>query len=134
MGSEFSKQSLRLILPACDRCKIPSIFWQQKAKCGGHKQCATQNTEGNGDTMRPALQYSDDGRAKITADIAERIHQAYDRAGGRARHRLRGNGKERRQSGKWPRDGQAQERIGKPEGMSLEQNARDEGQCRSRHK
>ena len=79
-------------------CKIVRLhspgFGQKKAKCRRRKQRTTQNPKRNGDAMGPALQYPDNRRAKVPADVAKRIHQADDRAGGRARHRFRGNGKE----------------------------------------
>ena len=106
---------------------FPSGFGQQKAKRRRCEQRAAQNYKRNGDAAGLALQFPDNARAKITADVAQRVHQADDRAGGRARQDFRGNGKERRQSRKRSRNRQTQKCVGKPEGMFLEQNARDEG-------
>jgi len=72
-------------------------------------------------------------RSKITADVAKRIDQAHDRAGRRARHRLPWEWQKNGASpANGPRNGQTQECVREPEGMFLEQNARDEGCARSR--
>src|SRR5208283_48855 len=111
-------------------CKIVRLnllrFWQEKTQRRRREQRAAQNSERNGDAMGPAFQYSDVGWAQITADVAERIHQTDNRAGGRTRHGFSGNGKERGQPRKRPRNGQTQKRVRQPKGMFLEQHARDE--------
>src|SRR5437899_1316676 len=99
---------------------------QQKAERRRDEQSGPQHAEGNGDAFGFLFQQAEGIIAGPTADVAEGVHQPHDRAHYGTRHRLGWNRPEGGQRRERAGNGQAEQSIGRPEGIAAEPDAGEE--------